>query len=775
MEIWKDCLNRRVPHLLLAYLGSVWAGTEVITFVVGRYGFADVWVDRFLVGALTLLPAVVWTIWRIGAEGPMLWRARDIGITLGNVALAVGLMAAVHSRTPPAIASNPEVEAPAVVASPVLQTKPGLLVGGFRSLSESEESADLAYAIPALLETDLQYEPGFTTTSFIATGPRGIAATFASQGIADPRQAETGAWRLAASSLRMQAVVTGKVLKSADGLALQLSMTRWRPQEAHEETIVKASEPIALIDQAGAAVRAFMAGAGATLSGEDPPLSSISSEQWPVLVDYAKARDAVELTNKSSEGLLILDSVLSRAPTFAYARWTRMTAHYQLGQRDMMMAEVARLMRQLPQLPVTARFQVQLFDARLRADKAAEEQVLEHWVQTDPTAREARFTLAQMRFQRNGDDAALAELAALARSGPGTSELLRVARLYELRADAETARSLRALAIERAPDEPEAHLQQAAADEERGDFEAADAGYRKAMVLSPNLRTPRSGLTRVRFARGDFEGALAETVEQQQQATNDNSRLAFLLERMGFLDRLGRHRESLALIKAAHPKLAPGFSLNERVQQLDGPMADALARAEGYPAAVQFIDTNVVLNDVDVQGFSRLQLKARAAIATDRFDEVVNLVPELRAAYQKYANGSGILLDRAMPFYAAGANGVTEATLPALQEADAAISAAVRRGEASADQHRYLRAGILPNLITETGAKLARRWLDDQLVRSPNEPMLMVLDAALLRLEGNSERAAARIQALQPIVSKADPDSPLARRYQALTSADARP
>lgn len=775
MNFWRECLKRRVPHLLLAYLGSVWAGTEVITFVVGRYGLADVWVDRFLVGALTLLPAVVWTIWRIGAEGAVSWRERDLGIMAGNLLLAVGLVVVVPSRTLQGTAPSPESAPPQLGDSPLLQTKPTLLVGGFRSLSEVAEVADMAFAVPALLETDLQYEPGFTTTSFIATGPRGIAATFASQGIADPRQAETGAWRLAATSLRMQAVVTGKVLKSADGLELQLSMTRWRPQEAHEETVVKASEPIALIDKAAAAVRAFMAGAGATLSGEDPPLSSISSEQWPVLVDYAKARDAVELTNNSSEGLPILDSVLSRAPTFAYARWTRMTAHYQLGQRELMMAEVARLMRQLPQLPVTARFQVQLFDARLRADKAAEEQVLEQWVQTDPTAREARFTLAQMRFQQNGDDAALAELAALARSGPGTSELLRVARLYELRADAETARSLRALAIERAPDEPEAYLQQAAADEERGDFDAAAAGYRKAMVLSPNLRTPRAGLTRVRFARGDFEGALADTIQQQQEATNDNSRLAFLLERVNYLDRLGRHRESLALMQAAYPKLAPGFSPNERVQQLDGPMADAIARVEGYPAAVEFIDAKVVLTDLDVQGFSRLQLKVRAAIATDRFDEVLKAAPALRAAYQKFANGSEALLDRALPFYMAGANGVTEATLPALQDSDVAISAAVLRGEVSADRHRAMRAGILPSLLTDAGAKLARRWLDALLVQGPNEPMLAVLDAELLRLERKPEQAAAKLQTLQPTASTADPDSPLARRYQALTSAEARP
>ncbi|WP_146152021.1 tetratricopeptide repeat protein [Ahniella affigens] len=766
MEFWQECLKRRVPHLLLAYLGSVWAGTEVITFVVGRYGFADIWVDRFLVSALSVLPAVVWTIWRVGADGAMSWRGRDIGITVGNLTLAVGLAVAVPGRAPPDAAPSPENTTTPVAKSTVPQLKPGLLIGGFRNLSDGGEGDELAFAIPGLLETDLLYEPSFNTTSFIANGPRGIAATFASQGILDPRQAETGAWRLVASSLRMQAVVTGKVLKSVEGFELQLAMTRWRPQEVHEEVVVKAGDPIALIDQAGAAVRAFMVGTGVTLSGEDPPLSSISSEQWPVLRDYARARDAVELHNQSSEGLPILDSVLSRAPTFAYARWTRMLAFYQQGQRDLMMTEISRLMRQLPQLPVSARFQVQLFDARLRTDKAAEEQILEHWVQTDPTASEARFTLAQMRFQRNGDEAALAELAELAKNGPGTSELLRVARLYDLRTDTKAAKALRTMAIERAPNEPDAWLQQAAADEEHGQFDAAEAGYRKAMVLSPNLRTPRAGLTRIRFARGDFEGALAATIQQQLEASNDNSRLAFLLERVDYLDRLGRHRESLALMQAAYPKLAPGFSLNERVQQLDGPMADAIARAEGYPASVQYIDANVVLSDSEVQNFSRLQLKLRAALACDAFDELLKAVPDLRLAYQKFANGSVALLDKTVPFYQAAVNGVTQDDLQTLQDSDAAISAAVLRGEISADQHRSLRGAILPSLITNVGATLARRWLDELLIQAPNEPMLAVFDAELLRLDGQSELAASRLEALLPIVGAADAESPLAQRYK---------
>lgn len=770
MEFWQECLKRRLPHLLVAYLGSVWAGTEVITFVVSRYGFADIWVDRFLVGALSLLPAVAWIIWRVGAAGAMLWRARDIGFTIGNVVLATALTIAVPGRAPSVAESHQGVAKVEPTDSMTLPLKTTLLVGGFRSLSETEAGSELAFALPSLLETDLAYEPGFNTTSFITSGPRGIAATIAAQGIADPRQAETGAWRMVAASLRMQAVVTGKVLKSADGLELELSMTRWRPHEAHQEVVVKASEPIALIDQAAAAVRTFMVGTGIALSGEDPPLSSISSEQWPVLLDYARARDAVELKNQTSEGLSILDSVLSRAPTFAFARWTRMTAYYQLGQRDSMMAEITRLMRQLPQLPVAARFQVQLFDARLRSDKVAEEQVLEHWVQSDPAASEARFTLAQMRFQRNGDATALAELAALAKNAAGTSELLRVARLYDLRADGKNASLLRAIAIERAPNEPDAWLEQAAADEALGLFDAAETGFRKAQIMSPNLRAPMSGLTRIRFARGDFVGALADTVQQQQEATNDNSRLAFLLERVNYLDRLGRHRESLALMQAAYPKLAPGFSPNERIQQLDGPMADAIARAEGFPAAQQYIDRQVLVNDVEVQKFSRLQLKVRAALASYRFDEMLKAAPELRLAYQKFANGSEANLDRTLPFYTAAANGLTQATLPAIEASDADIRAAVQRGEVGAEQHRALRAAVVPSLINDIGATLARRWLDELLTQKPNEPMLQVLDAALLRLEGKTEPAASRLNALQPIASAADADSELSRRYIALTN-----
>ncbi|MBK8283417.1 MAG: tetratricopeptide repeat protein [Ahniella sp.] len=754
--------------MLLASAGTVWALTEVVQFSVQRYGVPDVWVDRVLLGGLLALPLVAWLTWRIGAEGEIVWRRRDGAFGIANVLLVLGAVWALPNSSvdPPAPA---EV---AVLAEPAtIPRKPSLLIGAVRTGDEDTLAQDLAFALPTLIETDLQYETGLLSSSFVSLGPRSVLATLAAQGITDPRKADAGAWRLVAKSVRVDAMLVGDLIRVGDEWVLSLVLTRWQEKEIRDTFEVKSRQPAELVDLAASAVRNKMLTDATSLAGEDPSFTSISSELWPALLGYARAREALEIQSRPAEALAMFDEVLAQAPTFAMARWYRLMAQYALGRFDEMKPATEALTRQITQLPLTTRFQLQIFEARLRNDRNAETEVLKLWVTSDPAAPEPLFALAEQDYRNEGSDTSLAALTELARRAPNVDQLLRVASRHEERGDPEAARTLREEAMKRRPTEPEAWIRQAQADEQSGRLDDAEAAYRKAQVLSPNNRVPPSGLVRIRFARGEYEQALVDATAQRKRSTHPASALASAMEHANLLNRLGRHAEALSILEAMYAEQGATMSPTDRASQLDYPVSESIAWARGYDAAKQFIDEHLQIADPASRQFYASQFKFRAAMGKEDFETASTLVPVIEESYRAMDIPIPTSLHRIFAFVALARGPMDTATVESILATDELMDADIRKGDMTAENRISLRIMVIPALLKAGRLDIATPWLDQAMTLRPKDPTMQVLKAEQLRAVGDLGTARTMLESMRPWINKADETSLLRQRFERVAAA----
>ncbi len=768
MSFWNELRKRRVPHILLAFAGTVWAITEVVSFSVQRYGIADAWVDRVLLGGIAALPLVAGLTWRIGADGEITWRRRDGLFGIANILLVLGAVWALPNTTV-------EAPAPIEVAGPAEPTtiprKPNLLIGAVRTADQDTEALNIAFALPALIETDLQYETGLLSTSFISLGPRSVIATLTSQGITEPRKADSGAWRLAAKSARVDALLLGDLRHEGDQWILSLVLTRWHDKEVRDTIEVKSRDPVELVDLAASAIRGKMMTGDNSQTGEDPSFATISSELWPALLGYAQAREALEVHSRPAKALKSLDEVLAKAPTFAVARWYRLRAQYALGQFDEMKSGMEMLTRQIAQLPLTTRFQLQLFEARLRNDRNAETEVLKLWVTSDPAAPEPLFALAEQDYRNEGSEASLLALTELARRAPTVDQILRVASKHEERGDAAAARKLREEAMKRRPTEPDAWIRQAQADEQSGRLDDAEAAYRKAQVLSPNNRVPPAGLLRIRFARGDYDGALKDAATQRERSTHPASSLASALEHVSLLNRLGRHAEAVAILETIYAEQSSTMSPTDRANQLDGAMADAIALARGYDAAKQFVDEHLQIADPEWRAYFSLQLQLRAAVASENFGAAVDLEPQIDESYRAAGFPLAISMQRVRAFLALANGPVDPTNVATMQAAEELIDSDIRKGELTPENRLSLHIMVLPALVDAGRLDIATPWLDQAMALRPNEPTLLLLKAEQLRASGDLAAARTLLEPMRPWIEKADNTSLLRQRFERVAAA----
>jgi len=768
MQLWKQAFSRRVPHVLVAFIGAIWAITQAVTFAVDRYGVADVWVDRTLVGGLLLVPAVAWFAWRIGAEGSVTWTARDWLYGGANLVLAGIVASFMPTVTTPA---ETPVADTATVPPPAIPRKSAILIGPVRVATTSTEAEDVAFALPSLIEADLHFEPSFYASSFVSQGPRVMSPALMAKGQTDPRTADNGAWRMAGRQAKADVLVLGK-LDHRDGLwQLQLTLTHWLPKESTTTLDVSAADPFLLVDAASARIRGFMADQGTSLTGDDPAIASITNEHWALVSVYAQAVDMLDMKTRPADALVALDRIIAEAPTFALAHWARFRANYALGRIDAVKGDITTLTRMLPQMPENYRFQLQRFDARLRADRTSEREVLRLWAASDPAATEPLFALSEQDYQEKGDEASLARLAELARRSPTVDQLLRVAAKFDLRGEFEQASALRKEAQERAPGESNALVQQAQIDEYLGRFDQAEAAYRKAQVQSPTLKAPISGLTRLRFARGDVDGALSEMERQAVEATNPGSQLSTAIEHASMLHRLGRHREALSILKPVAERQAPTMSPMDRLGRIDGALVGAIARAEGHGAAVTYIETQVLFDDALMRDYAHAHLHWLAAVNANEFDDALVRQPRYEAIVKSVAPDSLESIAAYSPFLVVAAGGAEAATIDAMLAAEAKLPDLVRREKLAWANRDELRKLVLPELIRAGRLEVAKEWLAESLSRLPHDPGLRVMEAMRLHAEGDLEQARGTLEPMAALMAKADASSKLRIEYDALVAA----
>lgn len=746
-EIWR----RRVPHVCAAWLGAVWAATEVTAFAVTRYALADAWIDRILFGGLLLTLVVAYAAWRIGAEGKVRWRLADGLVGVAGLSIALALA---HWFT----ADRNEESAHHVAAAATVK-QPLLLIGEFRAASTAADAElePMAHALSLLLELDLQYGRGFYASSLPTMGQSGPITLLRNLGFEDWRNADAGAWRSAARSYHFDALVMGELNHTQGQWQLTVERIRWLPEESREKKQYQSASSSELVDLAAADIRTWLSPSEVSA---DPSLESISAESESTRIKYAQASALIDLENQPEEGLRRLDEVLAESPAFAMAEMRKLSAQVKLAQREAMLKTLASLNRKLTQLPTRQRFQVQIMGAQLRNDAAEISTIYELWLQEDPSAREPRSALAEQRFLEHGDLEALQEMAEIAKSEANSRALLRVAGVYDWQDMDEQADALRSLALARDGNDLAAIMAQAQAFEYRGAFDEALKLWRKARLLNPNVRQPSVAMARIQFAQGDYEGALRAAAEVTAQATHRDSRLAAVLEQSDYLYRLGRYAETRKKMEELRANEYEALDPAQRSASIDGPLANAIAITEGPPAAEAYLQQNINLAEPEMRDWTRDNLALEAARYAGDFERAHQLSLAMQERAKSYSRTSETWFAAVATFMAftQGKAGLAELT-----SSDALILDYVKRGQLQRARHQQLRMQVAPAMLAANATEQVQDWLSLVLRPSPKDPEANLLMAFIEWQDGKRLQAKARVKALQNVLQKADEHSHLRR------------
>ena len=158
--------ERRVPQFVATYVGICWGILQFIIFATTRYGLNNDFIDRFLIFAMILIPAVGVFIYNHGAPGKDVWKKYEKILIPINFILAL-VFAGLYgggsemNASPTEVTVTMETGDTIVRMIPAMEQTKSFAVFPFLNKSEKDDEYWKKMAIPTLIKTDLEQDVRF--------------------------------------------------------------------------------------------------------------------------------------------------------------------------------------------------------------------------------------------------------------------------------------------------------------------------------------------------------------------------------------------------------------------------------------------------------------------------------------------------------------------------------------------------------------------------------------------------------------------------------------
>jgi len=155
-----DLWERRVPQFIATYVGVCWGILQFLKFASERYGLPDFWIDKFLIFALILIPAVAVFTYNHGRPGKDKWKSYEKIFVPINFIIAF-LFAGIFSPGNQMNASINEVQITTETGDTISRVIPSLATSKsfaafpFVNKSKDEDLDWLRIGYPTLITADV--------------------------------------------------------------------------------------------------------------------------------------------------------------------------------------------------------------------------------------------------------------------------------------------------------------------------------------------------------------------------------------------------------------------------------------------------------------------------------------------------------------------------------------------------------------------------------------------------------------------------------------------
>jgi len=548
-SLWAQALERRVPQILGLYVGGATSAVLFTEFLVKRYALSPYLVDALLMTVVLAVPAVAALAYWHGAPGAQRWTRKQHLILGGNALVAAGALALAFWGKPIG-ATTETVEIETADGETVERT---IARAAFRRrvvVSDFGGDDALGRAAGYALAIDLNQD--LFVTAFTANSLRRSIRKAGFQTVSD---APNALLRDAASDLRVDRLITGRVERTTEGFRIEAALTPVSGPSRPDTFTLEGPDFPRLVDELASQVRANLNLPETHLEeADDRPVEDILTSSTEALIAWAQGLHAAGFQDDQQAALQGYLAATQADSTFALAHVLVGSTLVGLAQQAPGLRAFATAQRHRYRLLESQKFSL---DATLAIYEQRPDDALasvREWAALYPDDVQALEMLSELLAWRNDPDGAIEvsrQLVALDAANP-----LRRYALADLYSDNErydeALTEIDAYLVAE-PDDAKGHARRSSILRLKGDFEGATEAIRQAMRLDPNDTRYAQILGDMEFYVGNW--AEAEAIfSRAAGGTAESSDRSLALNRLAHVyDVQGRHRESAETLDRAWP------------------------------------------------------------------------------------------------------------------------------------------------------------------------------------------------------------------------------
>lgn len=529
LPMLRELLERRVPHIVGAYLAAGWLVLEFTDWVVNRYVLSSHLTDFVVAGWLLLLPAVFMVAWFHGKPGRDSWtRFEQVGIAINLVVATVVLIGLFRGRdlgaaTTTVVVQDEEGNSIERVV-PKGEFRKNVLVFPFDNRSGNPDLDWLEYGVPAGVGFDI------TQDLFLSVpGADQWMARLRREGFGDGLGVPLTLKRSTADRLHADHFVSGVIDDSSGTPRVTVSLYETERGKLLQERSYEGTDALELADRISRQLRHDLELPVQHIEDTpDLPVAELLTTEAAAFRAYVAGEEAAVKRLDYAGAAEGWEAAVQADSTFAFA-WLRLfEARTLLNDAGSGQAALEKAMGLLYRLPERVQYPIKAMNYWLiRRDLERAIATTEMWAELFPDDVDAHLGLAQFYVMKARTADAILELERVLELDPGRVEQLQtISTLYQSEAEYAIALEYLRRYAEAAPDDPGAFSAIGDLQRQLGDHAAARESFNRSLAIDPGDVGALIRLGQLHQDLGEFTEAERGFAEALNAGTTPDERAA---------------------------------------------------------------------------------------------------------------------------------------------------------------------------------------------------------------------------------------------------------
>ena len=544
----KKLLERRIPQILLFYIGSVWTLFGIVSWVVNRYVLSPHLEELFLMTGLLFLPAVLIIAYGHGAKGNQPWKRYEKVGLICNVLLAAALLFFMFrgkdlgsAQKVVQVVDTDGNEIERVVPKDAFRKRVALF--HFENESGNEELDWLRAAIPTAWDADLEQDLFLTVQP-----PSVFVDRFQKAGFQDGMNIPTALKRNITSDYNLAYFVTGSYNKEGDEYIINTQLYGVERGNELASQEYRGTDLFALVDEMTEDIKKDLDIPSKHIEDTtDLPVSDVLTASTPALKAFSDGLFAVGFNRDFGTGLAHLTAATSEDPTFALAYISKYIVELQQGQMQPAMQSLGMAEQHNYRLTEQMKYLINVAQLNLTGNHDQALEAATQWGTLFPNDMMAHQISGMLHTLRNNYDEAIDSYRNILRIDPFQDQIsLQIGQLLQQSGKADEAIEHYEEYIATYPDKNDGYQMLAEVYQSEGELDKELETREKALAISPNDPAATRNLGDVLQRMGNFDEALSRYETAVTQSKTPQEQITSYRSLGNFHWFRGHHQKAIA-------------------------------------------------------------------------------------------------------------------------------------------------------------------------------------------------------------------------------------